>query len=111
MGLRQERLAHEMRDILASCFFAGKMEDPRLQGITITHVKLTADLQLASVYYRLFVPSEKEAAVLGLERCAGHLRKVLAEELKMRRVPVLRFFYDESIETGSRIEDLLSRVR
>lgn len=111
MGLRQYRLAEEIRDLLAGCFLAGQMSDPRLDGVTITFVKLSADLQLASVYFRVYndesIPDTKD----GLKHCKGFLRRHLATHLSLRRVPELRFFYDESIEKGARIEELLSQAK
>lgn len=111
MGLRQDRLADEIRDILAGCFYGGKMNDPRLQGVTITHVKVSSDLQVASVYFRLFDEKDKDVAQSGLEHCSGLLKKKLADVLRLRRVPALRFFYDESVETGARIESLLQKIK
>jgi ribosome-binding factor A len=113
MGVRQQRLADEIRDILASCFAAGEMSDPRLEFITITAVKLTSDLQLASAYFRI-MDGESEARVAevkrGLASASTFLRRRLADSLDLRRVPNLRFFYDESIERGARIEGLLSQI-
>ncbi|MBP6218701.1 MAG: 30S ribosome-binding factor RbfA [Oligoflexales bacterium] len=113
MGLRQVRLADEMRDVLASCFMAHRLEDPRLENIVITHVKLSADLQLASVYFRVMGREDKEVAEQmasisqGFESCKGFLKKALSARIKLRRIPNLRFFYDESIETGARVESIL----
>jgi ribosome-binding factor A len=111
MGIRKDRLADEIRDLLAGCFMAGTMSDPRLEHVTITAVKLSGDLQLASVYFRIMGKDEGSPEVLrGLESASGFLRRRLAENLDIRRVPTLRFFYDESIERGARIEDLLSKL-
>ena len=111
MGLRQERLADEIRDILAQCFQGGKMADPRLQAVTITAVKVTADLQISTVYYRVYEGADSSKAQAGLESAAGYLRKQLANQLEVRRVPELKFFYDESIEHASNIEGLLQKLR
>jgi len=111
MGLRQQRLADEIRDILATTFMGGQLSDPRLGGVSITHVKVSSDLQVATVYYRLFEGGPKPAdAQKGLESASGYLRKQLAVALDIRRVPTLRYFYDESVERGARIEQLLSRL-
>ncbi len=109
MSGRKERLGEEIRDLLAACFAGGRINDPRLEGVTITHVKLTADLQLASVYFRAYEPEKTETMIKGLESCKGFLRKQLASGLDIRRVPELRFFYDESVEYGSRIEFLIQQ--
>ena len=110
MGLRQEKLADEVRDILAECFSGERLRDPRVQSVTITHVKLTKDLQIATVYYRMYEGANQQELEQGLESCKGFLRKTLADVLKVRRVPDLRFVYDESVEYGSRIEYLLTKI-
>lgn len=109
MGLRQDRVADQIRDALARMFAADIVSDPRLDGVTLTAVKVTADLQLASVYYRLLDDSDEKKAEVkkGFGSCRGFLRNKLSGLLELRRVPELRFFFDESIERGSRIEKLL----
>jgi ribosome-binding factor A len=111
MGLRQDRLADEIRDLIAVQFMGDQMSDPRLKNVSITAVKLTADLQLASVYYRVVGDDKAIAdAQKGLHSASGFLRHRLAEALEIRRIPALRFFHDESVERGSRIESLLSQL-
>jgi ribosome-binding factor A len=113
MGLRQERLADQIRDTLGSCFGGGQMSDPRLAQVTITAVKLTGDLQIAKVYFRVYSGDEAEIAQArkGLGSAAGFLRRKLAEALDVRRVPALQFFFDESVGYGSHIEGLLAGLR
>ncbi|MCX6104891.1 MAG: 30S ribosome-binding factor RbfA [Proteobacteria bacterium] len=113
MGLRQTRLADEMRDVIAAAFTGGQLRDPRLHDITITAVKLSGDLQLASVYFRVFGGQPEkaaDAAKTGLTSATPYLRRLIADAIDIRRVPNLRFFYDESIERGSRIEGLLAQI-
>lgn len=110
MTIRQDRMADEIRDIVASCFAGGQMQDPRLQHVTITAVKISPDLQIASVYFRIMPGEDIETAKRGLERAAGFFRARLAESLDVRRVPNLRFFFDESVEHGARIEHLLTKI-
>jgi ribosome-binding factor A len=113
MSMRQVKLADEIRDVISSCFMASHLEDPRIKDVVITHVRLTADLQLASVFYRIIEKdSEKEKSVVkGLESCKGYLKKMIASQITLRRIPELRFFFDESVEYGAHIEDLLIKGR
>ena len=111
MSLRARRLADQIHEVIGQCFGGGAMSDPRLSGVTITHVKLTTDLQLASVYFRVFIAEQAEQALVGLQHSKGFLRRQLAENLSLRRVPELRFFFDESIEHGARIEALIAAVQ
>jgi ribosome-binding factor A len=109
MAVRKERMADQIRDLLASAFLGGKLNDPRLEGITITAVKLSPDLQLASVYYRVYDDSRKDQALAGLVNATGFLKRNL-KTLEIRRIPDLRFFFDESLERAAKIEDLLRQI-
>jgi len=111
MNLRRQRLAEEIRDVLGSCFQGDILQDPRLSKVTITAVKLSPDLLNASVYYRVYLEGEDEQTRAGLEHAAGFFRRRIAESLRLRRVPELRFYYDFSVERGARIEYLLDQIR
>jgi ribosome-binding factor A len=91
-------------------FSGGRFHDPDLQGVSITGVKMAGDLQLASIYFRCFDAVNKDAAFVALMRCKGALKSELAKNLSVRRIPELRFFYDESVEDGERIEQLLDTI-
>jgi ribosome-binding factor A len=111
MTLRRQRLTDHIRDLVASQFQAGRYNDPRLANVTITAAKVSGDLQLASIYYRVYDETLRDDSHKALERIQGNLRKFLADNLDIRRVPELRFFYDESIEIGSRVENILDKIR
>jgi ribosome-binding factor A len=111
MGLRQERLADQIRDVVAFCFLGDTLQDPRLSGVTITHVRVSPDLQFASIYFRLFDKKDLEGAEKALVNCRGYFRKKIADAITLRRVPDLRFLYDESVERGSHIEGLIRQIK
>ncbi|MGE0174383.1 MAG: 30S ribosome-binding factor RbfA [Oligoflexales bacterium] len=112
MVKRADRIADEIRDIIGGLFQGGVLEDPALKGITITAAKVSPDLQVATLYFRVYKDTQGEikAASAGLRRASPFFRKKLAEALDLRRVPEVRFFYDESLEKASRIEDLLRQI-
>ncbi len=110
MGLRQERMADQIRDILALNFQGGQLNDPRLELVTLTAVKLTADLQLATIYYRTYDESAAAGAQRGLESASSLFRRQLGQALDIRRVPQLRYLYDKSLEHAARIETLLGEI-
>ena len=110
MGLRQDRLGEEIRDVLAVCFQGGRLSDPRLEAVTITAVKLSADLQIARVYFRVYGGGDVGAAAKGLQSASGYLKKQVASNLQLRRIPELKFFFDESIEEASKIEKILEKL-
>ena len=85
------------------------MNDPRLEFVTVTAVKISADMQLATVYFRLFNDGDSQRALKGLESAAGFLRKQL-KVLDIRRVPELRFLYDTTLESAQKIEGILHKI-
>ena len=111
MSVRTERMGDVVRDLIATSLMGGEMGDPRLQAITITAVKMSGDLQVASVFFRVFEDKNIDASLAGLSRAKGFFRSKLAKALDVRRAPELRFFYDKSIENGSRIEALLREIK
>ncbi len=110
MGLRQERMADEIRDLLAANFQGGKLNDPRLDFVTITAVKLSADLQQATIYFRTYTDDSIEPAKKGLNSASGFFRRQLGAALDIRRVPELKFQYDTSLENAAKIESLLHKI-
>ena len=93
MGLRQDRLADEIRDIVAGLFTGGTLNDPRIQGVTITAAKVSPDLQVATIYYRVYSEDiEAEDVQKGMEAAASFMRKKIGSALELRRVPDLTFF-------------------
>ena len=109
MNLKLQKIADQVRDVIAKSFCGGRVQDPRLQNITITHVKLSADLFHANVYF-LGDKSKMKEIDAGFKSVHGFLRKQIAENIKIRCVPSLQFFYDESVDEGSHIEKLISQM-
>lgn len=111
MRIRIERMGNQLRDILSECFTGDQLRDPALDGVSITYVRISADLQIAKVYYRIYDDNKVEDAKKGLDRCKGFLKKYVAMNMEIRRIPELIFYYDESVEVGARIENLLQKIK
>ena len=110
MSKRTERVAdlirREMADILMR-----KMRDPRLGFVSVTAVEVTPDLSSAKIFLSSLDGAEKRREIVQvLTHAAPFLRHELAPRLGLREVPEIRFAYDESIERGARIEDLLRKI-
>jgi len=101
------RLANQIKQCVAKSVNT-LLRDPRLKLVTITSAKLSSDLSIASIYYLHDSNTNKKNALDGLFAAKAFLRKKIAEEVAMRKIPDLRFFYDESVEHGSHIEALIS---
>ena len=103
-GSRPVRLGEQIREDL-SAILAGEVKDPGIGFLTVTHVRVSADLQVARVYYTALGDEKaRRAAARALERAAPFLRRQLAGRLRLRRAPELLFHYDESIARGERVE-------
>lgn len=107
---RPERVAQMIQQLLGERFARG-MRDPRIGLVTITGVKMSPDLREARVYWTVHGdPEQREHTAKGLENARGFLRREIGTELKLRLTPDLRFTYDEAIDRGERIEQLLRQV-
>lgn len=104
---RTERLAELIQRELAKLLLE-ELRDPRLNLVTITRVEVSRDLSHAKV----FVTQHKEEQVILetvkiLNKTVKHLRHCLAQSLKLRVTPQLRFIYDASIEKSARLAALI----
>jgi ribosome-binding factor A len=111
MSTRPDRIADQIRSELAE-LLAREVHDPGVGFVTLTYVKVTPDLQLARVYYTSLgdEKAQRESAK-ALKRAAPFLRRHLGQRLRLRRVPELEFFYDESIARQDRIEQILQELK
>jgi ribosome-binding factor A len=98
-----EQVQRELSDIIRL-----ELKDPRVGMITLTDVEVTPDHAHARVYFTLLGEAPRiEEALAGLRHAAGFLRSELAHRLKVRVVPQLHFEYDESVERGARVSQLI----
>jgi ribosome-binding factor A len=90
-----------------------RVKDPRLEGVTITGTRVSADYQYADVhFYRLGGdPEALQEAKQGLESANGFIRRELGGRLTIRHTPELRFHLDESIDYGAHMETLFAQIR
>lgn len=106
---RKARLAEQISRELSGVIQM-EMRDPRLGMVTITAVELSRDLSVAKVHYTVFEEDKKTSTQKVLESSEGFLRKHLASTLSIRSLPRLAFYYDESIERGSRISSMIDKA-
>lgn len=107
---RTLQLAEDIRGVVANLFARGEIRDPRLQGITVHHVKLSPDLRIAKVYYITPAKSDKAEVDQLLKPVAKYARKVLAEQLFLRYIPEVNFYYDDNIDHAMKINELLAKL-
>ena len=107
---RPERVAQMVQQLLGERFARG-MRDPRIGLVTITGVKMSPDLREARVYWTVHGEADqRKHTAKGLDKARGFLRREIGLQLKLRVTPDLHFTYDEAIDRGERIEQLIRRV-
>lgn len=109
--LRPEKLEDQIQ-FLISTLIQREVRDPELGFLTVTAVRLSGDRGIAKVYYTVLGDkAQADASSRALGRACGFLRTQLAQRLKLRRVPELRFFPDETLQEGNRMEALFAQIR
>ena len=88
-----------------------ELDDPHAHQITLTGAKVSRDLSSARIYFSLLSgAAEAKQTAKSLNRAAGFLRHALMGRVSLRTVPALRFYFDESVERGARIDSLIDRA-
>jgi len=83
------------------------VRDHALPSVSVSDVEVTKDLDVATVYVTTLLPDQARGATEALNDMAREFRRELSRTLAIRRVPELRFRYDDSVDRGERIESLL----
>lgn len=123
MNQRLNRLADQIQRTLA-VLIRDEINDPRLTGfVTISNVKVSADLGYADIYVTILEPDNNEVAdtmsmdkdthaqsLKVLNSAAGFLRSLLAQTLKTRTTPRLRFHYDEVVANANKMTALVNQA-
>jgi ribosome-binding factor A len=107
-GHRPDRVGEQIREELSALLSRGAVHDPGIGFITLTRVTVSADLQMARVFYTTMGDQKaRTETARALERATPFLRRHIASTIRLRRVPELDFRFDESIVNQDRIEQIL----
>ena len=108
---RSRKLADQIQRILAERLQKG-LRDPDLGYVTITDVRVTGDLQHATVFFTVLgTDEERELSAKALQRATGMLRTEVGKHLRIRLTPTLEFVPDALPETAGEIERLLGEAK
>ncbi|PPA72021.1 30S ribosome-binding factor RbfA [Jeotgalibacillus proteolyticus] len=111
MSLRSNRVGEQMKKELGD-IIGRKIKDPRIGFVTVTDVEVTGDLQQATVYITVLGDEEqRENTLRGLAKAKGFIRSEIGQRIRLRKTPELLFEFDESIDTGNRIESLIRDLK
>ncbi|MBN2331915.1 MAG: 30S ribosome-binding factor RbfA [Deltaproteobacteria bacterium] len=108
--VRCRRVADSLKKEI-SCMLLQEVKDPRISLVTILDVAVSPDLSFAQVYYTLHGSDvDKRKTQEGLQSTAGFLRRELGRRLRLKRIPELHFRYDDTVDRGFELEQLLDRL-
>jgi len=109
--LRIQRIADRIKQEL-SVMLVNQVSDPRLNGVSVTDVKVDRELSFADIYVSAVEGQSRSTEILqGLEHASGYLRTELASRVELRSFPRLRFHWDVTPERADHIERLLASLR
>jgi ribosome-binding factor A len=106
---RAERVSDQMKQEIADILMR-KIKDPRIGFVTVTEVEVADDLRNAKVFVSVY-GSEKAATLKGLESASPFIRSELGKRMRMKFIPELLFRYDDSVERGAHINELLHEIQ
>lgn len=107
---RFERINEEYRKEISN-IIDNKLKNPNVTGlISVTKVKVTADLKYAKVYVSILNSKNIKETLAGLKKSSGFVRSELARTVNLRNTPEIIFELDESLEYGARIDSILKDI-
>ena len=104
---KYDRLANDLKQVITRVI---NEEINDLEYVSVTEVELTKDLGDAKVFINTLNEEDRDFALTKLKKTEKFIKKRIAEEIKMRRIPNLIFKYDDSLGNYNRIDELLSKV-
>ena len=106
MNKIDEELKKEIGSIIST-----ELKNPHLTGlISVTSVKTTPDLRYAKVFVSMINEKSKKENLSILKQSSGHIRSLIAKRINLRNTPELIFEFDESLEYGTKIDQILKDI-
>jgi ribosome-binding factor A len=106
-GARMRRINEVLREVVGATI-SSDLSDPRIGFVTVTSVETSPDLRTAKVYVSVLGDEEaREETLSGLRSSHGVIQARIAAETRMKRTPTVTFHYDDTVEQGVRISQLL----
>jgi ribosome-binding factor A len=109
MSHRIDKIEHLIKEEI-SLIFLYKMQDPALSLLTITNVNVSPDLKLAKIYLSVFDKAKRGLVLERIKASAGYIRTELAHRIRIRYVPELKFFIDDTTDYVEKIENLIKKI-
>jgi ribosome-binding factor A len=110
MSIRTERVASTIKEEIGSILIR-EYSDKSYGFITVTDVNVTADLKIAKIYFSIFGdPAVQERTMAMLENEKQHIRGLVASHLRLKFMPALQFYHDNTLDRVDRINHLIKKI-
>lgn len=107
---RMNKIDEELRKEISN-IISYELKNPHLTGlISVSKVKTTPDLRFAKVYITMINEKSKKENLSVLKQSSGYIRSAIAKKINLRYTPELIFEFDESLEYGSKIDEILKNI-
>ncbi|NLW15086.1 MAG: 30S ribosome-binding factor RbfA [Erysipelothrix sp.] len=110
MSVKKDRIESVIKREIAMAITT-QLNDPALKFASVTDVEVSDDLSFATVFVSFIREEDKEKGIEVLVKSKGFLRTIISKSIKTRRVPVILIKLDESSEKGSKIDDILNKIK
>ncbi len=108
---RQRRVADLLKREISEIILKD-LKDPRIGFVTITKVKLTKDLKIAKIYFSvLSSEGNPEDSLIGLKNAHSFIKTMLNKRIRLRFIPTIEFFIDDTLDYYEKIEKLIAKTK
>lgn len=109
MSVKLERMQNEFVEKI-SMIIKEEVKDKEIDFVTITSARISSDLSYAKIYFTCLNLDKKEEIEKALNRASKFIEMKLSEITDIRKMPELTFKYDDSIEYGNKIEEIIEKI-
>lgn len=87
-----------------------EIKDENIKFVTVTDCDTSNDLSYAKIYVTVLEEDKKEETLKALNKASSFIRSELAKRIEIRNIPELKFYYDESISYGEKIDKIIDKI-
>ena len=109
VNVKIERINHMIREEVSKILML-EIKDENIKFVTITDCDTSSDLSYCKIYFTVLNQEKKEDTLKALNKAASFIRGELAKRIEIRNIPELKFYYDESISYGEKIDKIIDEI-
>ena len=109
MNIKIERINHMIREEISKILML-EVKDENIKFVTVTDCDTSSDLSYCKVYVTVLDNEKKDEILKSLNNASSFIRSCLAKRIEIRNIPELKFFYDESISYGEKIDKIIDKI-